>query len=183
MKTLELEPASLQYVVGEDINAPNTFYIHEQFIAMEGFNAHRETPQNANWADFKNSDPFSDGGETKFGFYHGTHDIENVPIRPAYCVHVELFVKPEMREEFLEVIENNQRGSNQEEELCLQYVYGESVDEPNTFIFHEEYKGEDGGKEGFDAHASSPHFELWEKFVQKDPFTKPPVVDFFRTLE
>merc|ERR1719512_60378 len=40
-KTLDLEPAALQYVVGEDVDTPNTFYIHEEFIGSEGFDAHR----------------------------------------------------------------------------------------------------------------------------------------------
>merc|ERR1712012_131865 len=36
-KTLNLEPAALQYVVGEDVDSPNTFYLHEEFIGAEGF--------------------------------------------------------------------------------------------------------------------------------------------------
>ena len=52
---------------------------------------------------------------------------------------------------------NNQKGSNEEEPLCLQYVYGEDISTPHKFIFHEEYEG----KDGFDAHCSSPHFHKW----------------------
>jgi quinol monooxygenase YgiN len=181
-KTLELEPASLQYVVGEDTKTPNTFYMHEQFIGAEGLDAHREMPHAANWASFKSSDPFIEGGEPVIDFYFGDHTPEKAPIRSAYCVHVELCVKSELRDEFLDVIRNNQRGSNEDEQLCLQYVYGESTMEPNKFIFHEEYEGEDDGKEGFDAHTNSPHFEVWEEFVDKDPFSKEPVVNFFKLL-
>ena len=61
-------------------------------------------------------------------------------------------------------------------------MYGEDVSTPNKFIFHEEYLG----KEGFDAHCSSPHFAKWEEFVNTygddGPFTVPPVVDFFQTI-
>ena len=39
-ETLELEPASLQYVVGEDVNDCNTFYIHQQYLGEEGFVDH-----------------------------------------------------------------------------------------------------------------------------------------------
>ncbi len=51
------------------------------------------------------------------------------------------------------------------------------------FVFHEEYEGGDAGKEGFEAHTVAPHFGVWEEFAGKDPFTKPPIVEFFRTLE
>ena len=181
-KTLELEPASLQYVVGEDIHTPNTFYIHEQFIGSEGFDAHRDMAHAADWAKFKNSEPFTEGGDPVLDFYFGDHKPEVAPVRSAYCVHVELCVKPELRTEFLDVIQNNQKGSNQDEKLCLQYVFGESTTEPNKFIFHEEYTGADDGKEGFDAHTRSPHFKVWEDFVEKDPFTKEPVVNFFKSI-
>ena len=80
------------------------------------------------------------------------------------------------------MIRNNQKGSNENEPLCLQYVYGESTVEPNKFLFHEEYEGAEGGKEGFDAHAAAPHFKKWEEFVEKDPFTKAPVVNCFKSL-
>ncbi len=184
-KTLDLEPASLQYVVGEDIDSPNTFYIHEQFIGAEGFDAHRDMPHAGDWAKFKNSDPFTKGGEPTLDFYYDDGESspqQKIPIRPAFGVHVELCIKPEVREEFLSVILNNQRGSNGEEPLCLQYVFGESTSEENKFVFHEEYDGEDGGKEGFDAHTKTKHFAKWEEFVEKDPFTKSPVVNFFRSI-
>lgn len=181
-KTLELEPASLQYTVGEDIKAPNTFYIHEQFIGSEGFEAHRAMAHAGDWAAFKNSKPFVDGGEPILDFYFGNHKIEKVPVRSAFGVHVEILIKPEVRAEFLEVIHNNQKGSLEKEPLCLQYVFGESASEENKFIFHEEYTGKDGGLEGFEAHKLTPHFKAWEDFVAKNPFTKPPVVDLFRTI-
>lgn len=182
LKTLETEPASLQYLVGEDVDIPNQFFIHEQFVGEEGFLAHKDTEHNANWTKFKETDPFTEEGQPTFEFFYGNHDIKEIPIRSSFGVHVELCVKPEIREEFLECILNNQKGSTQEEPLCLQYVFGESTKVPDKFIFHEEYKGEDGGKEGFDAHTKTPHFEAWERFVEKDPFTSPPVVNFFKTL-
>ena len=183
-KSLDLEPAALQYTVGEDIDTPNTFYIHEQFIGAEGFDAHRAMDHAADWDTFKNSDPFTDEGTPVIDFYFCNHDIEKVPIRPAFGVHVELYPKPEVLQQFLEVIKYNQKGSVEDEPLCLQYVFGESTVEKNKFIYHEEYKGADGGKEGFEAHQISPHFKAWEDFAgTEDPFTKPPVVAFFRTIE
>ena len=189
-KTLATEPAALQFLVGEDVGTPNTFYMHAQFVGEEGFKAHRDTPHSGEWQKFSSDALFSDGGEPTFDFYFvGTpHEAEKVDlssIPSCFCVHVELCVKPELREEFLEVIRTNQRGSNsnEDEPLCLQYVYGESKDEPNKFIFHEAYTGTDGGKEGFEAHFATAHFEKWQEFMEIDPFTEAPVVNNFKTLQ
>lgn len=196
-KTLDLEPAALQYVVGEDIHSTNTFYLHEEFIGSQGFDAHRDMPHAADWATFKSTMPFVEGtGEPTLDFFFdydsSATSIESadnekqeppqIPIRPAFCVHVELFVKPEYRQEFIKVIQNNQKGTLGTEPLCLQYVFGESTSTPNKFVFHEEYTGDEDGKEGFDAHTQTPHFKLWEEFVEKDPFTSPPIVNFFKTI-
>lgn len=180
--TLGNEPKALQYVVGEDVSDRNTFYIHEQFTDVAGFAAHRDMPHNSAWQEFKNSNPFAENGEPIVYFFHGTHEPENVPIRDAYCLNVKLCIEQNVRDEFLAVIENNARGSNQDEKLCLQYIWGEDVNEPNTFHFHEQYTGSDGGKEGFDAHAATEHFGRWAAFEATDPFTKPPEVNFYRTL-
>ncbi len=187
-KTIQNEPLALQYVIGEDVNSENTFYIHEEFIGQHGFEEHRTMEHAKDWVVFKNSNPFEVGGEPVLDFYYEITDdnvktkMEQIPIRPAFCVHVELCIKPEIRNDFLQVILNNKRGSDNDEPLCLQYVFGESTKDVNKFIFHEQYSGKDGGKEGFDEHTKTLHFKVWEDFVDKDPFTKPPVVNFFKTL-
>jgi quinol monooxygenase YgiN len=181
--TLDEEPEALQYIVGEDTEEENVFYIHEQFTSSEGFAAHRDTQRNAAWQEFKATNPFEeDGGDPTTNFYHGTHSAIKIPVRDAFCLNVQLCIKPDVRDEFLEVIENNARGSNEDEPLCLQYDWGEDTYQPNVFHFHEEYTGADAGKEGFDVHALAPHFTKWEEFAATGPFTKPPVVSFYRTL-
>jgi quinol monooxygenase YgiN len=180
-KTLQDEPEALQYVVGEDVDSPNTCYIHEQFASADGFAYHRNTPHNANWHKFKASDPFID--EPVTNFFYGKHEATaKAPMRDAFCLNVQLCIDPKYREEFLEVIINNSRGANENEPLCLQYDWGEDCNEPNTFHFHEQYTGADGGKEGFTVHTVADHFRKWEEFAAIDPFTKPPLVAFFRTL-
>lgn len=179
---LQNEPDALQYTFGEDVTDPNTFFIHEQFTSEEGFAAHRHTPHNENWQTYRSSNPFREGGEPAVSFYYGTHEPKKVPVRDAYCLNVQLCIDPKVRDEFLKVIEENARGSNQDEPLCLQYIWGEDVNESNTFHFHEEYSGKDDGKEGFFAHAATEHFANWESFAAKDPFTKPLVVSFYKTL-
>ena len=66
----------------------------------------------------------------------------------TFCLNVALYVKEERRDEFLECIKNNEAGTMGTEPGALEYSWGESTSEPNTFFFHEKYKD----KEGFEAH-------------------------------
>ena len=96
-----------------------------------------------------------------------------------FCVNVNLYVKPERREEFLKVIAINSAGTLANEPLNISYTWGESTTEKNTFHFQEQFKG----KEGFDAHTQSPHFAVWQQFTDSEdsPFWKPPSVIFFES--
>lgn len=176
-KTLDLEAKSLQYVVGEDETAPNTFYLHEQFTSTEGFQEHRDMDHAADWAAFKATDPFVEGTTVEMDSYLLDHSTSACEPRKAFGVQVVLCIKPEVRDEFLKCIAANRDGS-MKEPLCYQYAYGESDTSPNRFIFHEEY----AGREGFEAHQQTPHFADWEIFAATDPFTEPPVVSLFESL-
>jgi len=178
--TSETEPGALQFVVGEDIETPNTFYLHEGYTNYDEYLKHEDTAHFASTvAFFKENHPFAEEIVTRFV---GSHEPVKLPSRrPAYCLNVELCIKPELRDEFLKVIQNNADNSNKEP-LCLQYVWGESTEVRNSFYFHEQYTGLEEGREGFEAHTKTPHFAVWEDFTTKDPFTKPPVVDFFKSL-
>jgi len=110
--------------------------------------------------------------------------------KESFGLNVNLYPKASVRDDFLKVISGNKQGTDTIEELALQYTYGESTTidgisegSANTFHFHEQYKGKDHGKEGFDVHASMPHFAAWEEFVQTDPFEKDPEVFFFKIIE
>jgi autoinducer 2-degrading protein len=178
-KTLAKEPGALQFVVGEDTTSQDIFYLHEQYKSMEDFRYHEATPHFAKWKAFCATGPFTE--DPVVDIYNCAHDPVKVPVRAAFSLNVELCIKAEVREEFLKVINNNQSGSRAEP-LCLQYDYGESTTTPNSFYFHEQYTGEEEGKKGFDAHAIAPHFVKWEEFAATDPFTKPPVVSFFKNI-
>jgi len=174
-ETLLKEAGALQFVVGEDVDTPNTFYFHQQYENQKAYKAHCDKHNLEAWREFSISEP-----KTNFFLVQNTPD--KVPPRAAFCLKVDLFVKPERLDEFLEVINRNKKGSDELEPLCLQYVFGEDLDAPNTFHFHEEYCGSDEGKEGFEAHKSSAHFAAWEVFAQSSPFTRPPVVSFFKSF-
>jgi quinol monooxygenase YgiN len=179
--TVANELDALQFVVGEDVDSTNTFYLHEQYKSEDAFTYHTQTPHYAKWQTFCNSDPFVK--DPVVDMYHGTHDEETkIPMRAAFCLNVELNIQPHVREEFLKVIDNNQKGSNAEP-LCLQYHYGESTTTPNAFFFHEEYIGQDDGRQGLEAHQAAPHFAVWEHFASTgEPFTKPPTVSLYKSL-
>ena len=177
-KTLDLEPGALQYFVGEAVDQPNTFYIHEEFVSEESFEAHRAMPHAGDWAVFKSTKPFAEGGEPCLGFYNCLQESDFIPIRSAFSVHVELYIKPKDRNEFLEVIMNSHKCSIKEP-FCLQYTVAESTAEENKFILHEEYES----NEGFQAHILTPHFSIWENFASKNPFTKSPVIEFFQAIK
>jgi (4S)-4-hydroxy-5-phosphonooxypentane-2,3-dione isomerase len=102
------------------------------------------------------------------------------PVIKKFCLNVNLYVKPERREEFLKVIAINSAGTLSNEPLNISYTWGESTTEKNTFHFQEQFKGE----EGFLAHTNSPHFATWKEFADAEdsPFWKPPVVFFFETI-
>ena len=53
------------------------------------------------------------------------------------CVNVQLRVKPERRDEFIQCIRQNQQGTLQTEPLAIEYVWGEDTEEANTFHFYE----------------------------------------------
>jgi len=93
-----------------------------------------------------------------------------------YCLNVVLRVKAERRDEFLKCIANNQVGTLTKEPLAVEYTYGEDETTPNTFHFHEKYKG----RAGFEAHTKAPHFAVYAQFTDTDPFTAPPEVVFYQ---
>merc|ERR1719265_2309339 len=92
-----------------------------------------------------------------------------------FCLHVKLCVKPERRDEFIECIKNNQKGTLETEPLAIEYVWGEDRTNPNTFHFYEKYSG----KAGFEAHQETEHFAAWKTFEGSDPFTEAPRIDFY----
>eukprot|EP00527_Entomoneis_sp_CCMP2396_P000163 CAMPEP_0198154474 /NCGR_PEP_ID=MMETSP1443-20131203/68615_1 /TAXON_ID=186043 /ORGANISM="Entomoneis sp., Strain CCMP2396" /LENGTH=229 /DNA_ID=CAMNT_0043821153 /DNA_START=107 /DNA_END=796 /DNA_ORIENTATION=- len=183
------EPGNLQFVVGEDTGSANTFYLHEEFVDESAFEEHTKSPHFARFDEFCRSEkPFSEGGEIDLSFFHPLREDKwsekrKVANPTAFCLNVNLFPKPEVREAFFKAIDNNKKGTDTTEPLALQYTYGESTTVSDAFHFHEQYTGAEDGKEGFDAHTTMPHFGAWEEFAGTNPFTKPPEVYFFKSIE
>jgi len=190
MCTRRDEEGNLQFSISEDVETPNTFYLHEQFVDEPAFNAHAGSPHFKRYDEFCQAEkPFSPEGEPELYFFSPLEegadwaDEKRVIAKTAFCITVNLYPKSELREEFLKVIVANKKGTDGTEPLALQYTFGESTGESNTFHFHEQYSGGEDGKEGFDAHAGSPHFADWETFAGTDPFAKSPEVYFSKVIE
>jgi quinol monooxygenase YgiN len=100
-QTMATEPGAVQFVLGEDRETTNVFYLHEQYTTSEDLDIHQKTPHFIEWTKFKETDPFTE--PPVVDLYYGIHEAEKAPMRPAFCLNVELCIKPEVREEFLKV--------------------------------------------------------------------------------
>jgi quinol monooxygenase YgiN len=178
--------------------------VHEEYTNISALKNHLNTAHFAKYNDFVQSKQPLEGIDVCF--FHPREENEDTltkkrPVhKDSFALNVNLYPKSNVRQEFLKVISNNKKGTDETEVLALQYTYGESIGidvkaegsemtativegSANTFHFHEQYTGENNGKEGFDAHATMPHFAAWEEFVGTDPFEKDPEVFFFKILE
>lgn len=92
-----------------------------------------------------------------------------------YCLNVRLDIKEDRLEDFKKAIAINEAGTRKEYKN-IRYSFGESTTDKNSFHFQEQFCGQ----AGFNLHAASAHFAVWESFVQTDPFTAPPKVEFWK---
>jgi quinol monooxygenase YgiN len=74
---------------------------------------------------------------------------------------VEVQVKPEMRERFLEVIKEDAQHSEEREPGCHRFDVLEDLEKPNTFLYYEVYKDE----AALAAHRETPHFKAYAEHV------------------
>eukprot|EP00586_Coscinodiscus_wailesii_P015775 CAMPEP_0172502420 /NCGR_PEP_ID=MMETSP1066-20121228/159839_1 /TAXON_ID=671091 /ORGANISM="Coscinodiscus wailesii, Strain CCMP2513" /LENGTH=186 /DNA_ID=CAMNT_0013277673 /DNA_START=245 /DNA_END=805 /DNA_ORIENTATION=+ len=180
-RTMSTEPNALQFLLGRDIDDENVYYLHEEYKTRQDHDdPHRLTEYYDDCIQFFATDPFAEPHRAdEFALCHEPPTLKVSNRVGAVCLNVEICIKPEVREAFLEVIRNNKRGSDEDEPLCLQYSWGESCDTPNSFYFHEQYVGEEGVAD----HFAAPHFEVWAEFASKDPFVKPPVVQKYTIID
>jgi autoinducer 2-degrading protein len=76
----------------------------------------------------------------------------------VYTVIVSAQVKPDMVDQFLEVMAENSRASRREEPGCLRFDVHRDNNDPNHFILYELYADERAFAE---EHRAAPHFEKW----------------------
>ena len=74
-----------------------------------------------------------------------------------YILMVDVHVKPEHREEFVEVISANAHGASTTERGCLRFDVVQHGDDPNHFFFYEVYRSE----ADLEAHRQTAHFQRY----------------------
>lgn len=70
---------------------------------------------------------------------------------------VKLQIKPEFRDQFLEGVRDEVRGTLECEEGCLQLSVVQDNQDPNRFYLFEVYRDQ----EAIDAHQQRPEFQQW----------------------
>jgi (4S)-4-hydroxy-5-phosphonooxypentane-2,3-dione isomerase len=76
----------------------------------------------------------------------------------VFCVIVSLRVKPDMVEQFLEVMGKNSRASRRDEPGCLRFDVDRDNDDPNHFLLDELYADERAFTQD---HRGAPHYDKW----------------------
>ena len=183
-ETMKEGPHSIQFLLGEDVDTPNVFYLHEEYQTQDDHRTqHSKTQHYDACMKFFATEPFVEPHVADE--FTLLHDPPSSPLENhanTFCLNVKLVVKPEYRDEFLKWIWVDKHGADNDEPLCRQFTLGESIHSPNAFYLHEEYQG----LAGFQAHQASPHYAEWSKFSRQtgdsSPFAKPPTIQKYMTI-
>lgn len=73
------------------------------------------------------------------------------------AVLVKVKVKPDQRQRFLQAIEVDALGSENDEPGCLRFNVLQDTRDENTYYFYEVYKDQ----AAIDAHREMPHYAVW----------------------
>lgn len=95
-----------------------------------------------------------------------------------YALMVTVWVKPDRRPEFLEVLERDAAGTRAEPE-CLRFDLLEDEADPNKFFFYSVYKS----AAGLDYHRTTDHYKAWSDFrasggIEKQEASKAYAIDY-----
>ncbi len=74
-----------------------------------------------------------------------------------FAIWVSVRVKPERRDDFLRAIEEDARGSREDEPGCLRFDVLQDDDDPYHYYFYEVYRNE----AALAAHCAAPHYQVW----------------------
>ena len=72
---------------------------------------------------------------------------------------VKVRIKPEMRKRFLEAIEVDAKGSEQDEPGCLRFNVLHDAQDENLYYFYEVYKDQ----AALEAHRTMSHYAVWRE--------------------
>ena len=180
--SLKDEEGIVRFVVGEDKDKKNTFYLHEEYVNEDAFKKHTEMPHFKPWDDFTKTDPWTEDGAPVADFYFCTHEAgKKEAMRSGHALNAKFTIKADRRDEFLKIIKEDQEETLAKEKGSIQFVIGEDKEKENTFYLFEQYVSE----EAFNEHNEMPHFQPWKAFTETDPFTEDgaPIAGFYNTLK
>lgn len=78
------------------------------------------------------------------------------------AIWVTVHVKRERREEFLDIIAEDSRGSREDEPGCYRFDVLQDREHEDVFHFYEVYADDDAAA----IHRTMPHFQPWAEFVE-----------------
>ena len=91
---------------------------------------------------------------------------------------VSLRIKPDRRDEFLRAIEEDGRGSREDEPGCLRFDVLQDAADPNHYFFYEIYRDE----AALEAHRAAPHYQIWRAAVEAGVLDGPAEVTRCQTV-
>ncbi|TYL51756.1 antibiotic biosynthesis monooxygenase [Nocardioides sp. BGMRC 2183] len=79
-------------------------------------------------------------------------------------VLVDLHVRPDRLEEFVEAIGTNARASLRDEPGCLRFDVHRQIDDPTRFVLHEIYRDADAF---YLEHRATAHYAVWKEVAAR----------------
>lgn len=89
-----------------------------------------------------------------------------------YAIWVTVKIKPEKREQFLSVIEDDSICSVRDEPACERFDVLQDQSDPDTYYFYEVYHDE----AGFQAHLQTPHLARWSAAAKECVLESKPTI-------
>lgn len=80
-----------------------------------------------------------------------------------YAIFVSVKIKPEKREQFLSVIEDDSICSVRDEPGCVRFDVLQDQSDPDHYYFYEVYQDE----AAFQAHTQTPHLARWREAAKE----------------
>lgn len=75
-----------------------------------------------------------------------------------HAIFVTVKIKPDQRQRFLDVVEDDATSSVRDEPGCLEFQVLQDRADPDTFYLYEVYRDEEAAQ----AHRRTPHFGRWD---------------------
>jgi hypothetical protein len=131
VRTMDQEPHALQFVLGQDVDNDNVYYLHEEYASRtDHADTHSKTDHYKDCMEFFATEPFTEPLQAdKFALLHDAPSEKIIPSSLSlssgiFCVNAQLCVKSELRDEFLLILDNLKQHADDpdNEPLCIQFT-------------------------------------------------------------